>query len=149
MSTRPNRARIAVAAAAASAATAAATAVIAVVAEDATSEVATTGRLLRQSPLPAIPCQSAPGTKMVCRGRSVLSTPDYTHRNRRSFLLGDRDHSFHRASGSGANFLRNLDYILMFLQRSEGVFQRDLVHVRTAHAAQSQHLVLRISGREF
>lgn len=60
----------------------------------------------------------------------------------------DGDHSFNRSGGLLQNVCRQIDHILIFSQRLERVFKRDLIHVRTSNTAKAQHVFLRIGGRD-
>ncbi len=57
----------------------------------------------------------------------------------------DRNHSFDSPGCSHTNAFWYLNDVLLFFQGSERIFQRNLIHVRTAHAAEPEHLFLGIS----
>src|SRR5262245_31897389 len=56
----------------------------------------------------------------------------------------DRDHSFDRTSRRDPDFIRYFNGELFLKQGVTRVFQGDLIHVWTAHAAKSKHLFVRI-----
>ena len=51
----------------------------------------------------------------------------------------DGQHTLDGAKGAHADVLGDVDDVARLLQRSQGVFQGDLIHVWAAHAAQPQH----------
>jgi len=62
-------------------------------------------------------------------------TPDY---------LSNFDHPLNSLSSTQTDIFGNIYDILILLQGQQGIFQGDLIHMRTTHPAQSQHIFLRV-----
>src|SRR5829696_7442362 len=65
-----------------------------------------------------------------------------------SVFSSDLEHPLNRTQSASANVFVDEDLKLLFPQRLECIFERDLIHVRTTHTAQPQHLFLRIRCRD-
>ena len=58
--------------------------------------------------------------------------------------LPNLDHPLHRPRRADADVFGDFDHVAVELQRFEGVFHRDRIHVRTANHAQAQHVFVGI-----
>ena len=63
-------------------------------------------------------------------------------------FFSDFEHSLDGAQSALANVFVDHDLKLLFPQRLDRVFKRDLIHVRATHGAKPQHLLIWVRGSD-